>query len=673
MTSSKALALTLVLFATVAHASPQRLRKLSLHLRGVTPEATEYAARDAAEKAGKLKTFFEEKTKEYLASPSHVGKMMGRLDELFRLRTPDGLPETRLTTPSESPIMLPGGETYNALDLLFEEMAKKNLSWDTLLTAREYNVPVPGSSRDARFYGVVAPELPQNDIPGAKHTLNPIRFAADDPRIAGAITTGRFFNRYVTTNLNRNRGRAAAVFRIFLCDDMRAAVEPKAGEEEELLLKAFPKPKPNGVHVAVTDVDEDKHTKDPACIACHYKLDPLGRTFLTSGVLLSDEASPGALVYRRADGTLVNVAARGLGDIAGAIVLQPEYARCQVSHFWRWFIRGDRPPSTARMEEMVKAFDAVGRRTNDFIAWLVEQPEFLATEDIEGVTLVEAKPILGRCTTCHAGVPAEKIPSFVTFPIGTAEKHVGWVERIVKRLDLAHDGADKSMPPVSSAWQPSKEELALLKSWVAAGARDEAGKLTVPLEKAAEWLKPARNARPPLLTFKDSHSRYVSGHDVFRLLAQKFPNGNWADSKGECGRYNEKNRSALGDAIPANGELTYKTASAAYVRWLATCLERGIASDLALAQPATLFGRAVLEGAKGQPWEKLLKSAKTSPWSGLPDGVRAEITAHWVRTLVGPHGAGLAKMLPLPDGATVYDSVRKLVLFAALDDAFLVY
>ncbi len=188
----------------------------------------------------------------------------------------------------------------------------------------------------------------------------------------------------------------------------------------------------------------------------------------------------------------MNVKAKGLGDIAAAIIIQPEYERCQVNHFWRWFIRGDEPPTEARLGELVREFNRVGRRPNDFISYLVNQPEFNVEAESTGgpVTLLQVKSILDRCSRCHANVHDQRIPNFSVLPIGGATDHPYWAERITRRLDLAHDGAKRSMPPKSSAWQPNVEEIQLMKAWIAGGVRDEASKITIDPKKTQEWLKP---------------------------------------------------------------------------------------------------------------------------------------------------------------------------------------
>src|SRR4051812_24974075 len=64
-----------------ARISPQSyLRKLSFHLRGQTPERSEYQALAAAQASGAQETFFKAKIAEYLESVQHIDKMSARLE-----------------------------------------------------------------------------------------------------------------------------------------------------------------------------------------------------------------------------------------------------------------------------------------------------------------------------------------------------------------------------------------------------------------------------------------------------------------------------------------------------------------------------------------------------------------------------------------------------------------
>ncbi len=666
-----------------------RLRKLSLHLKGQTPLTAEYRELRSALSAGTAATdlFFTQTTKRYLASPEHVGKTIDRLGDLFRLKGARGFPETRLTD-SKPAHTLPGAETFNTLDLLFQRIAQENLSWDTLLLSKGYEIPLKGTADDLAFFRSVAPELPTGDE-AKDPAIFKKSFAHDDARLGGAVTTGRFFRRYNTTNLNRSRGRAAALFRIFLCDDMRALVEPKPGEDAELLKKAFPPPKPlsdsrsPGVSVHAKIFDEDVHGKDPACMSCHYKLDPMGRSFFPIGTILSDEPGPGRLVYKRSDGTLVDIPARGLGEIAYAITLQPEYERCQVSHFWRWFIRGDESPSAARLESLVKKFNEVGRRQNDFIAFLVNEPEFRALEGESSHPFLKVKPILDRCTQCHSGLE-DKIPDFTVMPLG--KDHVHWLSRIVARLDLKHDGKTKTMPPKASAWQPSLDQLKMLKRWIVEQAPDEKGNATIDLPTSIELLKGAGRNTPaaPTRTFKESYVRYLSGHDLLRTLRRSFPRQPWLNDG--CQSLTDENRGFLGENNPAFGEPMYRAPSAAFVKWFTKCAwflaGQEIDDAAGKKKMGELLGDEAMSLLQKEPYAELVNTPQKLPWKKLSADIRLRIATQVVHQFLGPEIFLKQKHLivkladgldRLPDETTLHQALRKTILFVVSQEEFLTF
>lgn len=468
----------------------RRLRKISLHLRGITPTSDEY---DSMAKSEDPEAFIQKQIIEYQKSPSYVEKMNYRIDEMLRLKTQqywsDDLSNTSVTS----------------CDLLVTSLTKDNLSWDTLLTGKQYFItPEPQSAQaDIGFYSAVKPNLPKTNV-GAMRTLfvnlpstsysysatgpaptpsygppTSVTFDPADPRVAGVLTTKRFLDRYNTTNLNKNRGRAAAVFRTFLCDDMKPSVGSTSTDDPALINEAFGgklRAMPAVGHA--TMMDERRHGTDPACMSCHYKLDPLGRSFMTSTHALSTFAAPGALVFNRPDGSQVSISGKGIGDVALAITKQPEYAQCQVKHFWSWFVGDDIPISSSKMDFLVQEFDRVGRKTNDFVTVMLNQPEFntqetasVASAPQTKVTFGQVKPLLAKCMACHQ--QSDATDDFTTLPIGgNGSAQDRWLNKISKEMDLDHDGLNPTMPPKDSPWQPTKDEIQLLKSWINQGAHE---------------------------------------------------------------------------------------------------------------------------------------------------------------------------------------------------------
>jgi hypothetical protein len=482
-----------------------RLRKLSLHLRGFPPSREEFIELGAATvvENNELEAYWRKKTEEYLSSPQHIAKMASRLDGLFRFRLSEAPGERYFADIANETLLSSNGYTLpsypsdgiqNPADSLFRRIVAKDESWDRLLTSGDYLVyeiktlgtPVAFSpDRDfleALLLGKALVSRSSGDrweyLEGVNRT---------DPRLAGAVTTKRFLRRYVNSTTNRSRRRAAAVFNIFLCDEMRPVVIPNESDDRKALAKAFPADssgKPSEHARAMAKLGEEgKHGRDPMCMSCHYKLDPMAKTFTLVGDVLSEELSPGALVYKREDGSLVNIPAQGIGDIGRSIVQQPEYARCQVKHFWNWFMGKDVPLTPERREELVAKFNEVKRKPKAFVSYLVNQPEFYRPSqklDPQVASYLRAEPFLKDCSECHdAGQGPE---NFLPLPIGgSAETHRERIADIAKALDLPHEGKDAIMPPSYSGWDKSHVKKAIfeLRSWICTGAPNSKGKSTI--------------------------------------------------------------------------------------------------------------------------------------------------------------------------------------------------
>lgn len=448
------------------------LRKLSLHLRGLTPTQQEYMELAKAIEAKAVDGFLHSTAENYLKSNEHVEKMAFRMEELLFL-DPSDLPF--YSTKDRSAAEISGYTNFNSLNYLVREVISRNQSWDQLLLAKKYHLSKSkareNNSRitDEDFFSNLKPV-------SSDPTKREISFDEDDPRVAGIITTGRFFSRYGTTALNKNRRRVAAIFRTFLCDDMKAAIPGGEKNDNRFLDLVFPET--GGTQIfsmsATSKEKEDPHSSDKACMKCHYKLDPMGSTFRGSGLALSPFPSPGALSFTGARGEHVEIPARGLGDIAKAITERPEYVSCQVKHFWRWFIGEDRLMDSETEAELAQKFEELGRRPNDFIAYLVSRPEFNTSSDSNEFSglVVEVKAVLKNCNGCHA---EKGLDSFTEWPIGgSVDTHRNWLRKI--RFHTLKDQNPKTkMPPPNSDWQLDSADIANLTRWFKAGAPDESG------------------------------------------------------------------------------------------------------------------------------------------------------------------------------------------------------
>ncbi|HWU44747.1 MAG TPA: hypothetical protein VN132_14945, partial [Bdellovibrio sp.] len=336
--------------------------------------------------------------------------------------------------------------------------------------------------------------IPYLDQSKEQLPLETITFDKNDPRIAGVLTTSRFLNRYQNTALNKNRRRSAAVFRSFLCDDMVAAIPAKTNDSErtdyDVLLPTTAQP-PSGSSKTEDQLRKELRKNDPhgslqGCMNCHYKLDPMGKTFALSASGLSAESSPGALVYKSGERN-INIPVKGIGELAANIIQQKEYVNCQVNLFWKWFIGQDVPKTSARQEELVQAFEKGGRRPLDFISYLVQSREFKAPPVFlseEQLLARKAAKVLRRCYDCHKDQtdnPEIQAWDLTDLPYGNDPAGRNFsVHQIAWVLDIPHDGAKKKMPPKESLWQLSPDEFETMKQWITQGAPDYSGQRQVP-------------------------------------------------------------------------------------------------------------------------------------------------------------------------------------------------
>lgn len=475
--------------------------KISMALRGTQPSALEREAFKKVQATAEKDAFLRQKIKDYLTTKQHIEKLTVHLEDLFYLK-PTGV-RTELFNFSKDSMNYVGFDfenfrtdslQYSTTSNLFRKMIKDNLSWDALLTGKTYDLPlISGQSPDALFYQ----QLTQDKSVQMSNIFTMVNdksktdsldflhldFKSDDSRLAGAITTPRFYSRFATTGLNKNRRRAAAVFRIFLCDSMAAAI-PESHSDGHLKDLIFPLASSASEDQIRGSLDA-RHGTQSDCMNCHYKLDPLGMTFRSSPLTLHEEPSAGKLIYKKADGNLVNIPVKGIGELGQAITQQPEYVDCQIRKFWAWYIGSDIPLEGSVLQEVTAAFESVGRRTNDFIAYLILRPEFRIrkSQDPQLATVAEVRGLFKRCQSCHEGNSNLQtfVPNLTQWPLNDEQNQGSkyWLDRIAYKLDLEHNGQQRQMPPDDGGFRPTLQELLNIKKWISLGAPDEAGKRMV--------------------------------------------------------------------------------------------------------------------------------------------------------------------------------------------------
>ncbi len=459
-----------------------QLIKLSKALKGEPPSLEERQELRSEQAKGNAEAYLQKKTKEYVQNEKFSFKLKQKINELVRVKT-------SLENPRVGDY---GNSIKNTYDFFLDELLAENASWDSLLLSKKYKAYFSGDGRrpEPTFYqNLTSSHLEESieqffkerdDGVKAERTIYKYDFPANDQRLAGIITTPIFFDRYANTALNKNRRRAAAVFRIFLCDTM-IATAPIADSNSQI--KDFDTIFPDHKNLTEDDIRKSAagnvHGEQVDCMKCHYKLDPLGQVFAFSGASLSPTPSSGALAYQGKDLRKVNIPLKGFGDLAQKLTQQPEYLQCQVSHFWRWYVGKDKPITPEVEKELVAAFEKSGRKPREFVSYLVSRPEFKEKPQVlsEGQILAHrVTTTFKSCQSCHDS-QGENVWDLTSLPYGKDQSSRDEaIKTLRKVLDIEHDGARAEMPPSDSLWKPSKDEIQNIKRWLELGAPDFEGK-----------------------------------------------------------------------------------------------------------------------------------------------------------------------------------------------------
>lgn len=394
----------------------------SLHLRGRGPSRDEWKAFELAKKNNQVDQFLASKRTEYVQSPYFAELLELRLEDAFWIR-PHAFSDVTSVSDSEKPYIdsrkdpKVSGVTTDALTELLYRISRQNLSWDYLLTNHSYELY--GRTQDPNYSGFrfrttdtdldfMSLNIPASNQPSVVsetqlklHLDRP----QDDQLTAGTITTVRFFDRYVNSTSNHNRKRAAAIFRIFLCDPMTAQI-PKVTTDDPFpeIQPMTSKPLTEAQLTKELKSVHDLHGSQADCRKCHYKLDPMGHVFAFSGMVLGSIPAPGKLTFKTSQNQLVDIPVRGFGDLGAAIVTRPEYVDCQVRNFWNWFVGEDIPLTSDTAKELALRFNEMGRKPQDFAKYLTTRPEFSTLRDVDSELaplVYRTRELLKKCSDCH--------------------------------------------------------------------------------------------------------------------------------------------------------------------------------------------------------------------------------------------------------------------------------
>ena len=491
------LLIALLLLACGAQASTEaprlspamHLRKIKFRLLGQDPDSLEYrellarqaaCARETASEAC-LDRHLRAKIREYMSRPEFVGRGVELVNSLLYLAPFPG-PFERVKP------------TGDALTLLVERVFRENMSWTKLFTANEYDVIGlnPGlHANDVHYFTQFIPDA-----------LKPVR-AGDRLRVkipgediaAGILTTIRMSLRFYNTPVNEGRKRAAAIMRLGLCDDMFPAIE--RGDEHQQVEDQIAKGKKFEDIVAGMK-DTEIHGQKRDCAQCHVyrSLDHLAWTFRGTELSLDPEPAPGRFTYLMPDGKVVDEPVRGLGHYARVLARQEPFIPCQVQTLWSEYV-GEaaslkRDPDLSK--RLAAEYQREGAGVQDVLEYMMMLPEFRTKSRgmLKDPRFKAAERILVNCNSCHSTVP-----SFTNLPIMERgqDRTQHYVGRIIERLALAPyaRATRRSMPPRSSPWHPTDDDVKAVLTWIEAGAPDATGKQFISLE----WLESLKQKGAP--------------------------------------------------------------------------------------------------------------------------------------------------------------------------------
>ncbi len=224
---------------------PRLVRRLSLDLRGVLP---------GVEELDNIETDAERWTEirdTYLADPRFEERVVVLLGERWLTRTDEFLiqyneyPSLGSNTANEYPFERAVGEEPLRL---MARIAARDLPYREVVTA-DWTM---AHSTVAEVWPL---EYPEGELGWQEANYT------DERPPAGVLATNGLWWRYPTTFSNYNRGRAAALARLLLCEDVLA--RPVSFGEGAL---------------GGTANLEDALRENPTCVSCHSSVDPLAAT-----------------------------------------------------------------------------------------------------------------------------------------------------------------------------------------------------------------------------------------------------------------------------------------------------------------------------------------------------------------------------------------------------------
>lgn len=345
--------------------TPRLARRMSLDIRGVLPTVAELDAVEAdPTQLGALRDAwlddprFEQRFMYLLGE-----RWLTRVDEflIYYMEYRDLSMDPRNEYPFERAI---GDEPLR----LMAHVAATDQPWTDIVTA-DWSM---GNE-------VLGPYWP-TDYPREGQGWQVIHYTDGRPA-AGVLATNGLWWRYYSTFSNMNRGRAAALARLLLCEDYLS--RPVSFTNQVALVDE------EGVESALRS--------NPYCMGCHSSLDPLASTLFGFWVAneyagpemerYHPEREPLGSYQLGLDPEFYGLPMSGLGELGAAIAADGRFSRCAAESMAEvWWRRPVTIEDFDRVEDLRQAYLAGGERMKPLLAAVTDTPVYRAGGLVDGVS-----------------------------------------------------------------------------------------------------------------------------------------------------------------------------------------------------------------------------------------------------------------------------------------------
>jgi len=484
--------------------------------------------------------------------------------------------------------------------------------------------------------------------------------------------------------------KAAAFFRIYLCDDMQPVALPNGGSKSQEAFKYIHNPQsavstssaaavgdapPPPQSATVSNV-KPQHVQQQ-CLGCHIKLDPMESIFNKKFDRLSFTATgPKQSVFNFSyddyNGRTITISAKNVDELPALISKQPQYIRCQSEKFWNWLIGTDVPLSPKQRDELEKVYVVNESKPLEIIKYLTSLKLFSSDSFLsEPKQFNNVRPIFQKCHGCHKSDPT--IPSLLEIPFNfnrttQAEKiadHSEILTSVVKLTNILGDQKGIKMPTKDAGWKISDTERSTLIKWIADGAKDENGIDTITTEQKNKILAPAKPGimdianRPSLLvpTLRPTWQRLLTYSELIKTLPLKIDSSGSNPSTCASELLSKKYMLGHPDLYTARpvSELLDNAYRESYRKCIVRLLkqsqtlfatnlppnltELGVLNNPAVPlrmQSTGLYSLAI-QIAKETPSENLYSIISKLKWSDLNEGQKLKIVQQQIDFVVGPN------------------------------------